>query len=76
MSTAEAVSVAYAAGLHAHFYGEGKVKADHLVQNIVGTALKDEPEDLNKLRRYFDHVVKSRGEGSWPAFHQARKLLG
>lgn len=77
MSTAEAVSVAYASGLHAHFYDDGELKANHVVQNIVGTALKDEPEDLDKLRRYFERVAKSKTEpkAAWRAFYAARGLL-
>ncbi|MEL7304233.1 MAG: AAA family ATPase [Myxococcota bacterium] len=75
MSTAEAVSVVYSSGLHAHFYNGGTVTVDHLVQNIVGTALKDEPEDLNKLRRYFENVIKSRSGRAWKAFYAARKHL-
>lgn len=75
MSTAEAVSVVYSSGLHAHFYSGGTVTVDHLVQNIVGTALKDEPEDLNKLRRYFENVIKSRSGRAWKAFYAARKHL-
>ena len=76
MSTAEAVSVAFASGLHAHFYDAGKITAEHLVQNIVGTALKDEPEDLDKLRRYFENVVKMRSSKAWRTLYRARKHLG
>jgi MoxR-like ATPase len=76
MSTAEAVSVAYAAGLHAHFYDEGRVTAEHLVQNVVGTVLKDEPEDLDKVRRYLERVAKGRKGEAWKALYEARKHLG
>ena len=60
MSTAEAVSAGFAAGIHAYYYGEGEVEPEHLVQHLVGTALKDAPDDLKKLRHYFNHVVKAR----------------
>ncbi len=75
MSTAEAVSVGYAAGIHSYYYGAGEVEADHLVQNLVGSALKDTPEDLKKLRHYFDHVVKGRKARAWKDYYQARKHL-
>lgn len=76
LSTAEAVSVAYAAGIHAYFYGDGRVTAAHLVQSLLGSALKDSPEDVKKLRHYFDNVVKHRRGDHWKAFHEAGKHLG
>ncbi len=76
MSTAEAVSVGYAAGLQAHYLGKGRIEADELVSNIVGTALKDDPDDLGKVRHYFDHVVRGRRGGQWKRWYAARKLLG
>ena len=60
LSTAEAVSHGYAAGIHAYYYGDGDVTPEHLVQHLVGTVLKDNPDDLKKLQHYFDHVVKGR----------------
>ncbi len=75
MSTAEAVATAYAAGLHAWYYGGGPVRAEHLVQHLIGTALKDAPEDLKKLRHYFHHVVKGRPGRGWQAFFEAREQL-
>ena len=76
MSTAEAVSVAYAAGLQAHYYGKGAIGANELVSNIVGTALKDDPDDLGKVRHYFEHVVRGRRGLQWKKWYSARKLLG
>jgi MoxR-like ATPase len=76
MSTAEAISTAYAAGLHAGYYGGGPVGADHLVQHLIGTALKDAPDDLKKLRHYFNHVVKGRKGATWKALYAAREQLG
>jgi MoxR-like ATPase len=75
MSTAEAVSTGYAAGIHAYYYGQGAVEPEHLVQHIVGSALKDAPDDVKKLRHYFNHVVKSRKGPTWQAFFAARKHL-
>ena len=75
MSTAEAVSTAYAAGIHAYYYGSSEVEPAHLVQHLAGSALKDAPDDVKKLEHYFNHVVKNRRRGSWPAYYEARKHL-
>ncbi len=75
MSTAEAVSTAYAAGIHAYYYGAGEVEPAHLVQHLAGSALKDTPDDVKKLEHYFNHVVKNRRRGAWPAYYEARKHL-
>lgn len=75
LSTAEAVSVAYAAGLHAYFYDGGRVTADHLMQSLLGSALKDSAEDVKRLHHYFNHVVKPRKRGLWPELYEAKKYL-
>jgi MoxR-like ATPase len=75
MSTAEAVSTGYAAGIHAYYYGGGRVHPEHLVHHLVGTALKDAPDDLKKLRHYFNHVVKGRNAPAWQAYYEARSYL-
>ena len=75
MSTAEAVSTAYAAGIHAYYYGSSEVEPAHLVQHLAGSALKDAPDDVKKLEHYFNHVVKGRRRGAWPAYYEARKHL-
>jgi MoxR-like ATPase len=75
MSTAEAVSTAYAAGIHAYYYGNSEVEPRHLVQHLVGSALKDAPDDIKKLEHYFNHVVKGRKSRGWPGYYEARKHL-
>ena len=77
MSTAEAVSVAFSAALDAAYFGEGRVQPPHLVRQLVGTVLKDNPDDAKKIRHYFDVVVKARGQkdANWKAYYDARKLL-
>ena len=75
MSTAEAVSVGYAAGIQAYYYGGGKLNASYLVQNLVGSALKDSPEDLKKLRHYFERVVKERQSREWQDFYRGQKFV-
>ncbi len=75
LSTAEAIGTAYAAGIHSYYYGTGEISPDHLVRNLVGSVLKDNPDDLKKVRHYFDHVVKKRKQGLWPEFYSARDEL-
>lgn len=78
MSTAEAVAVAHAAALDAHYFGNGVLEPEHLARQLLGTALKDNPDDAKKLRHYVDVVVKARAakNRAWAQFHAARKWLG
>lgn len=77
MSTAEAVAVGFSAGLEAHYFGDGKMEGAHVARQLLGTVLKDNPEDAKKLRQYFDVVVKSRAKKShaWQSYWEARKSL-
>jgi len=77
MSTAEAVSVGYAASLDAHYFGSGSVSGEHIARQLVGTVLKDNPDDGKKLRHYFDVAVKHRAQKSraWQGMLSARKEI-
>lgn len=77
MSSAEAVSVAYAACLDAHYFGDGLVAGDHIARQLIGTVLKDNAEDGKKLRHYFDVVVKQRAQRQthWQSVLDARREL-
>jgi MoxR-like ATPase len=77
MSSAEAVSVAYAACLDAHYFGGGQVGGEHVARQLIGTVLKDNPEDGQKLRHYFDVVVKQRAQrqAHWRRVLDARREL-
>lgn len=78
MSTAEAVAVAFAAGLDACWFGQGVLKGEHLARQLVGTVFKDSAEDAKKVRQYFEVVVKNRAKRSesWKSFYDARGVLG
>lgn len=78
MSTAEAVSVAFAAGLDACHFGDGSLRGEHLARQLVGTVLKDSDDDVKKIRHYFDVVVKSRAKRGehWKSFFDGRSALG
>ena len=77
MSSAEAVAVGYAAGLDAHYFGDGSVAGDHIARQLIGTVLKDNPDDGKKLRHYFDVVVKQRAQKhqQWKRVLDARREL-
>ena len=77
MSSAEAVSVDYAACLDAHYFGDGTVGGEHIARQLIGTVLKDNPEDGKKLRHYFDVVVKQRAPRApqWKRVLDARREL-
>jgi MoxR-like ATPase len=75
MSTAEAVSVAYAIGVRSYYLGEGAASPGDLVDCLVGAAVKTESEDLARLRRYFEQRV-SKGSGPhWRAYYEARHRI-
>ncbi|MCL1993735.1 MAG: AAA family ATPase [Spirochaetes bacterium] len=78
MSTAEAVSVYYQSALTGFYYDGGSISVDTLVQNLMGAVVKENREDLQKLKAYFNSVVKARGKekgGLWDAFYEARKWI-
>ena len=77
MSSAEAVAVGYAACLDAHYFGDGEVGGEHIARQLIGTVLKDNPDDGKKLRHYFDVVVKQRAQrdAQWRRVLEARREL-
>jgi MoxR-like ATPase len=75
LSTAEAVSVAHAVGVRGHYLRGGEAVPGDVVECLAGTAAKDNPEDLKKLRRYFEQRVSKRKGDAWRAFYEARHLL-
>lgn len=75
MSTAEAVSTGFAAGLHACYFGDRKITPEHVALHVAATALKDAADDLKKVRHYFNHVVKERRGAHWQAYFEARRML-
>ena len=78
MSTAEAVSVYYQTMMTAYYYGDSHMDLGCLVQNLVGAVQKENQEDMEKLRSYFQTVVRDKGgkEGQlWNEYYEARKYL-
>ncbi|MCN9241512.1 AAA family ATPase [Streptomyces sp. RY43-2] len=75
MSTAEAVSVAHAVGVRGWFLRGEPGDAADVVASLAGTAAKDSPEDLARLRRFLEQDVARRPGPQWRALHDARHLL-
>ncbi|MBY6031754.1 AAA family ATPase [Marinobacter daepoensis] len=75
LSTAEAVSVAHAASLNAWYYGGGAMTIEHMMHHVIGSALKDQPDDRRRLRHYFDTTVASREGDGWRQVQALRSLI-
>ncbi|GAA0841146.1 AAA family ATPase [Marinobacter szutsaonensis] len=75
LSTAEAVAVAHAASLNAWYYGGDAMTVEQLMHHIIGSALKDQPEDRRRLRHYFDTAVATREGDNWKQAWALRSLI-
>lgn len=75
MSTAEAVSTGVAAAMQSAWFGNGTPGGAEVLSALVGSALKDEPDDASRLRAYLDKHVKTRS-GLWRQVYQHRDLVG
>ncbi len=75
MSTAEAVGVAHALSVHAFYYSEGQLDMRQLLHFIIGSALKDQPEDRRRFRHYFDTEVAGRQASHWREAYAQRHLI-
>ena len=78
MSTAEAVSVYYQTMLTGYYYGDGHLNVDCLVQNLVGAISKEDKDDLEKVKGYFNTVIRDKSSkegGLWKQYYEARKWL-
>ncbi|MEV7211664.1 AAA family ATPase [Kitasatospora cineracea] len=75
LSTAEAVSVAHAVGVRGWFLRQEPGSAADLVTCLAGTAAKDSPDDLARLRRFLEQQAERRKDGRWRELYDARHLL-
>ena len=75
LSTAEAVSVAYAVGIRGYYLSGGHATAADLVHCLAGAAVKDDLEDLKRLRRYLEQRVARKKGSHWKQLYEARHLL-
>jgi MoxR-like ATPase len=75
LSTAEAVSVAHSIGLRGFYLRGDAADPGDIVEALLGTAVKDNADDLKKLRRYLDQRISKRSGAAWRAFYEARHRL-
>jgi MoxR-like ATPase len=78
LSTAEAIGTAVDAALHSRFFGDGKVTAGSIARNLIGSIVKEDPQDLAALKEYVAIIAKKRAmtDKHWQAFHdEANKTL-
>ena len=78
LSTAEAIGTAVDAALHSNYFGDGKVSAGSIARNMIGSIVKEDPQDLAALKEYVAIVARKRGSSdkNWQAFHdEATKAL-
>ena len=78
MSTAEAVSVYFQSMIAGYYYGDGTISMDSLVQNLVGAVSKENKDDLEKVKGYFNTVIRDKSSkegGLWSEYYEARKWL-
>ena len=69
------MSVAHAASLNAWYYGGGSMTTEHLVHHIIGSALKDNPDDRRRLKHYFETVIALRKGDLWSEVCALRSLI-
>jgi MoxR-like ATPase len=75
LSTAEAVSVAHALGVRAWYLRSSAPNGADLVDSLAGTAVKDNPDDLKRLRAYLEQRISTRKGAAWREVYEARNLL-
>lgn len=78
MSTAEAVSVYYQTAMNSYYYDHPRICMEAMVQNIVGTVIKENREDVQKLKQYFQVIIKQKSMkegGLWKDYFEAKKWI-
>ena len=77
MSTAEAVNIAYASALDAHYLGDGTLTGEQIAKQLIGVVLKDNADDIKRIQFYMDNVVRERAKKSdiWRSFYQVSKTF-
>ncbi|KAF7788807.1 hypothetical protein PRUB_a1878 [Pseudoalteromonas rubra] len=76
LSTAEAVNIVHACALQSHFLQQ-PLSGAHIAQQMHGSVIKDNVEDMVKLASYLDIIVRERAreQAHWRDFFEAGKVL-
>jgi MoxR-like ATPase len=75
MSTAEAISVVHAMGVHAYYYRNKSMQLADLVHFLIGAALKDNKEDNRRMKHYFESEVANKKGSHWAQVYEQRNLI-
>ncbi len=78
MSTAEAVAVYYQSALSACYYGDGTISMQTLTENLLGSIMKENKDDLPKLKEYYNGSIKLKAErmgGLWKELYNSRTFI-
>jgi len=78
MSTAEAVEVSINTAIYSHYINDGKMTADAAVINLLGSVVKDNYEDYEKLISYFNTIVKKKADTiqkHWQKYYKSKRYL-
>ncbi|MGL4773855.1 MAG: ATP-binding protein [Clostridium sp.] len=78
MSTAEAVVVYCQTAMSTYYYGESRITTDCLIQNLLGSIMKENKDDIDKLRVYFNTSIKQKGDnlgGIWKEYEESKKWI-
>ncbi len=78
MSTSEEISLLLDSAIYARFFGNQIVEPKHIALNILDSVVKDDKENLPKLKEYFNMVVRTRSSqnATWKEFDNAfRKIV-
>jgi MoxR-like ATPase len=79
MSTAEAVSVYCQTAMHAYYYEDSNISMDNMVQNLMGAVFKENKDDLQKVKNYFNTIIKRRAlekeDSIWERYYQGKKWI-
>jgi len=75
MSTSEEISLLLDSAIYAKFFGKSEVQPKHVAMNLINAIVKDDRENLPKLREYFNMVARVRANKSdtWKEFANAFK---
>jgi MoxR-like ATPase len=70
MSTSEEISLLLDSAIYAKFFGKSEIEPKHIAMNIIDAVVKDDKENLSKLREYFNMVarVRANNSSSWREF--------
>lgn len=77
MSTSEEISLLFNSAIYAKYFGKEKVEPKHIALNLIESLVKDDKENIAKLKEYMELVVKGRASRSksWDEFYKMYRKL-